>query len=235
MKIAYGTYAMPKHTLEDAIPILANIGYDGVEICAGPRHVGSLPDAMTPSRRAAIRTLLADHDMGVPATFATALHVHETDDAKHAANFEFARELNALPLERSPYGAEKLTTVAADALTSEEKKLQYRLVRARPTLPPSSQTSAATCDLTTTPWTVPVPSRTTRNEDGSLDLLLLGQGELDTTGYVRAMHEAGWDDFITLEVSGMVWNKPAYLPVAAAEFAYATLDGAFREAGVPRG
>ncbi|WP_419166581.1 DNA-directed RNA polymerase subunit omega [Candidatus Palauibacter sp.] len=44
---------------------------------------------------------------------------------------KYARELNALPLESSPYGANKLTTVAAEALTSGEKKLQYRLVRTR--------------------------------------------------------------------------------------------------------
>ena len=44
---------------------------------------------------------------------------------------KYARELNALPLESSPYGADKLTTVAAEALTSGEKRLQYRLVRTR--------------------------------------------------------------------------------------------------------
>jgi DNA-directed RNA polymerase subunit K/omega len=45
---------------------------------------------------------------------------------------KYARELNALPLERSPYGAVKLTTLAAEALTSEDHKLQYRLVRKLP-------------------------------------------------------------------------------------------------------
>ena len=42
---------------------------------------------------------------------------------------KYARELNALPLERSPYGAEKLTTLALRALASGE--LDYRLVRKR--------------------------------------------------------------------------------------------------------
>lgn len=42
---------------------------------------------------------------------------------------KYARELNALPLERSPYGAEKLTTLALAALASGE--LDYRLVRKR--------------------------------------------------------------------------------------------------------
>lgn len=48
---------------------------------------------------------------------------------------KYARELNALPLERSPYGAVKLTTLALEALTSDEHKLQYRLVSAQPSTP----------------------------------------------------------------------------------------------------
>ena len=28
----------------------------------------------------------------------------------------------------------------------------------------------------------------------------------DTVGYLKAMHKAGWTDFITLEVSGIVWG-----------------------------
>jgi DNA-directed RNA polymerase subunit K/omega len=42
---------------------------------------------------------------------------------------KYARELNALPLERSPYGAEKLTTMALAAMVSGQ--LEYRLVRQR--------------------------------------------------------------------------------------------------------
>lgn len=42
---------------------------------------------------------------------------------------KYARELNALPLERSPYGPVKLTTVALEALTSGS--LDYRLVERR--------------------------------------------------------------------------------------------------------
>lgn len=39
---------------------------------------------------------------------------------------KYARELNALPLEQSPYGARKLTTVALEALTSGD--LDYRVI-----------------------------------------------------------------------------------------------------------
>ncbi len=42
---------------------------------------------------------------------------------------KYARELNALPLERSPYGADKLTTMALAAMASGQ--LEYRLVSQR--------------------------------------------------------------------------------------------------------
>ena len=38
---------------------------------------------------------------------------------------KYSRELNALPLERSPYGPVKLTTVSLEALTSD--MLEFRL------------------------------------------------------------------------------------------------------------
>ena len=44
MKIAYGTYALPQMSLEEAFPTLAEIGYDGVELFIGPKHVGAMLD-----------------------------------------------------------------------------------------------------------------------------------------------------------------------------------------------
>jgi sugar phosphate isomerase/epimerase len=73
-----------------------------------------------------------------------------------------------------------------------------------------------------------------RQFDGKFDLLLPGDGELDNTEYVRAMHAAGWDDSLTLEVSARVWSKPEYDPLRAAAQCYEVLDGACRAAGVPR-
>jgi len=64
--------------------------------------------------------------------------VYSPDDLSEAATdkylgvlvaAKYARELNALPLERSPYGAEKLTTMALAALASGN--LDYRLVQKR--------------------------------------------------------------------------------------------------------
>ena len=59
-------------------------------------------------------------------------HVAKTAGTKYLGvlvTAKYARELNALPLERSPYGPVKLTTLALDALTSGQ--LEYRLVTKR--------------------------------------------------------------------------------------------------------
>jgi len=90
MKIAYGTYALPTLPLEEAFPALRKLGYDGVEICLGPNHVGSMPDQMNAVRRAHLRSILADLGLGVPALFLLG-HLWETDPVKHRANLEYVK------------------------------------------------------------------------------------------------------------------------------------------------
>ncbi len=84
------------------------------------------------------------------------------------------------------------------------------------------------------PYTAHTHVTDARIYDDKFELLLLGQGELDCVEYVKAMHEAGWTDFITVEVSTMVWSKQDYDPLEAASLSYKTLDKAFKEAGVTR-
>ena len=282
MKIAYGTYAMPKHPLEESIPILHRIGYDGIEICAGPRHRGSLPEAMTPQRRGAIRELLVQHSMGVPATFATTIHVFEPDAEKHAEDLELAKSLAGLMRAFVP-DREPVLAFGIGGQTHEWLKIRDVIVEQARAFGDLAERdgfriaveahSGAAVDRSTralwlidqigqervrlhfdmvhfylagesaedaVPALVPITGHTHVTDtlvhaDGNRDLLILGQGELDVTGYVRAMAAAGWDDYITLEISGAVWNRPEFLPIGAAEFSYATLDDAFRAAGVARG
>ena len=66
------------------------------------------------------------------------------------------------------------------------------------------------------------------------ELVLLGQGELDCVEYIKAMKDAGWTDFITVEVSTMVWSKEGYDPVSAASLSYDVISKAFDAAGVSR-
>lgn len=73
-----------------------------------------------------------------------------------------------------------------------------------------------------------------RHEDGSFELVLLGNGQLDAAEYMRAMAAAGWPSYITLEVSTMVWSKDDYDWREAAHFCYGSLCTAFAAAGVAR-
>ena len=51
---------------------------------------------------------------------------------------------------------------------------------------------------------------------------------------LKLLFDGGYRGDISCEVSGMVWNKPGYEPVAAAETCYRPLAEAFAEGNVPR-
>jgi len=280
MKIAYGTYAMPETPLEEAIPMLAGMGYEGVEICISPKHIGSTPDEITLSRRETLKGLLREHGMGVPALFVLG-HILETSPDAHRANLEHIRRAHQLARDleiaetpviamgiggrsddweslREPIvscfgdyarlGEEEGFIMAGEAhcgaavdrsdralwvvesVASPAGKLHFDIVH-------MFLSGEAIADSVRK--LVPVTAHThitdaKRHEDGAFDLLLLGQGELDGVAYMKAMDEAGWTSFITLEVSTRVWSREDYDVVEAAKFSYASLTRAFEEAGVAR-
>ena len=65
------------------------------------------------------------------------------------------------------------------------------------------------------------------------EFLTPGEGPFDFVHYLNAMHAAGYQGFITAEVSVMVQRRPDYEPMAHARLAYDTLERAFSETGVP--
>jgi sugar phosphate isomerase/epimerase len=281
MKIAYGTYAMPTMRLEEAIPALAGIGYDGVEVCLGPKHAGSMPAEMDAERRRTARKLLADHGLGVPALFSLGSVFTDSDEA-HRANLEHIRACAGLARDlglREP----PVLAIGIGGGKDQWEGIRERLVallgdyaglaaREDFILAGEAHCGAAVYNAERAVWLfdtvnsprvrmhfdivhmflagedieqsvrtlVPYTAHThvtdaRRHADGTFELLLLGQGELDATAYVGAMHKAGWNDFITLEVSAMVWSKPEYDVMAAAQFSYDSLATAFERAGVLRG
>jgi sugar phosphate isomerase/epimerase len=66
------------------------------------------------------------------------------------------------------------------------------------------------------------------------EFLIPGEGDFDYVTYLRAMQAAGYEGFITAEVSKMVQRRADYDPLAAATLSYQTLAAAFEEAGVER-
>ena len=280
MKIAYGTYAMPTTPLEEAIPTLSGMGYDGIEIAISPRHVGSLPEQIDAARRANLRRLLRENEMGVPALFALG-HTLEPDEEAHRQSLERMRRVAQLARD---LGVADPPVIAQGigGRTAQWEQVRGQIVRqlrdhdrvAREEgyiLAIEPHCNAAVDRSERALWVihevdsphvrlhfdivhmflagereadsvaalVPVTAHThitdaRRHEDGTFDLVLIGQGDLDTVSYLRAMHRAGWTGHITLEVSVRVWGQEGYDPIAAARQCYATLDGAFQEAGVPR-
>ncbi len=62
--------------------------------------------------------------------------------------------------------------------------------------------------------------------DGAVEFLLPGEGDMDLAAYCRAVQKTGTELPITVEVSGMVWNRPDYDPWRAAESCFRALDEA---------
>ncbi|MFA6545300.1 MAG: sugar phosphate isomerase/epimerase [Limisphaerales bacterium] len=60
---------------------------------------------------------------------------------------------------------------------------------------------------------------------------LPGEGTIDYADYFRRLKAANWSGSVCVEVSGQVFGKPGYDPVAAAKKSHAALAPAFRAAG----
>jgi len=76
------------------------------------------------------------------------------------------------------------------------------------------------------PFTVHLHIKDGFLRDGKPRFLLPGQGNLDLTAYMSAIAESGLTLPVTVEVSGMLWNDPAYDPWTAAERSFAALEHA---------
>ena len=280
MKTAYGTYAMPTLWLEEAIPALAEMGYEGVEICVSPKHPGSMPHEIDAARRQGLKELLIDNGLAVPALMIVGQgHVLAEDDAEHRETLEHTRRVCGLARDlgvRHP----PVLAMGIGGRTKEWDEKKDRIAellhdygdlaeREDFILAGEAHCNAAVDRSERVVWLfdtvnhprvrfhfdivhmflageeiedsvatlLPYTAHThvtdaCRHEDGSFDLVLLGQGDLDSTTYVKAMKEEGWTDFITLEVSTRVWSQPDYDPHEAARFCYRSLTNAFREAGI---
>jgi inosose dehydratase len=65
---------------------------------------------------------------------------------------------------------------------------------------------------------------------GKFQFLLPGQGRTDYGKYFALLRKFGYIGPVCVEVSGQVFNKPGYDPVAAAKSSYAALSEAMAKA-----
>ncbi|MBI2940161.1 MAG: sugar phosphate isomerase/epimerase [Chloroflexi bacterium] len=82
------------------------------------------------------------------------------------------------------------------------------------------------------PYAVHTHLKDQRGRYPHFEFLIPGEGDFDYAAYLRAMHEAGYTGFITVEISVMVQRRPGYDPVAAARLSHETLSRAAADAGL---
>ena len=61
---------------------------------------------------------------------------------------------------------------------------------------------------------------------------LPGEGTIDYADYFRRLKAANWQGSVCVEVSGQIFGKPGYDPIAAAKKCHAALSPAFKSAGL---
>ena len=60
---------------------------------------------------------------------------------------------------------------------------------------------------------------------------LPGEGSIDYVKYFSLLKQHGYTGPVCVEVSGQVFNKPGYDPIAAAKKSFAALNGALAKVG----
>ena len=85
MKLGYSTWGMPTVPMDVALPHLAALGYEGVEITVIPGYTANLVE-LTASDRRQIAQLLRDHGLALPS-LASQTSLLASDPEEHRVNF----------------------------------------------------------------------------------------------------------------------------------------------------
>jgi sugar phosphate isomerase/epimerase len=97
MKLGYSTWGMPHVPIDVAVPRIAEMGYDGVEITVLPHYTTAL-EKMDAAERRRIKRMLKEHRLALPAIAAHSSFV-ATDAEQHAANITRLRNAVDLAVE----------------------------------------------------------------------------------------------------------------------------------------
>ena len=265
--------------MDDAIPYLADLGYDGVEITVIPGYTTEL-STLTSEERRRIKKLFMDHNLEMPA-IAGHTSLLDPDVKQHAVNMkrlratvELAADLTMgelIPcLDTTPGGKPDEWTTIKERLLNETGALVDFGAQHGVTLALEPHIGCCLCDVERTLWlleqinspylklnydishfdvagiptaesvaalaphTIHTHVKDQRGKTPDYEFLIPGEGDFDYVEYLHAMKAAGYDDYITVEVSIMVQKRDTYDPLAAATLSYQTLSGAFEEAEISR-
>lgn len=279
MKLGYSTWGMPTVEMDEAVPHLASLGYDGIEITVIPGYTTEL-GTLDPEERRRIRSLFETHGVEMPA-IAGHTSLLESDVRQHAANMKRLRDTVELAadltmnhlvpcLDTTPGGRPEDWPDVRDRLLNEVGGLVEFGARHGVVIAMEPHIGCCLCDVERTLWlldqidsaylklnydishfdvagvptaesvaalaphTVHTHVKDQRGRAPDFEFLIPGEGDFDYVEYLDAMKAAGYDDYITVEVSMMVQQREDYDPLAAAGLAYRTLEEAFEASEAER-
>jgi inosose dehydratase len=118
--LSIGTYSLKGIRLEDAIPLVAKIGYDGLEIAVTP-PLDSEPDQMTPERRRGAVQLLGDSGLKLTALMENLPPAAEA--AQHQAQLVRLRKVVELARDLNPTAPPLVQTVLGGGVWEDRKNI----------------------------------------------------------------------------------------------------------------
>jgi inosose dehydratase len=122
---SFGTYGMKSLRTERAVRVIAEIGYDGVELVARPEW-DSAPARMPSARRKAMRALMNDVDLQLTALMVS---IKPTDDdTEHAAQLESFNRAIELGHDLSPKETPVVQTIFGGGKWDEKKSMLLKRV-----------------------------------------------------------------------------------------------------------
>lgn len=277
MKLAYGNYGMPQTPVATMLRTVAEIGYDGLELCVAPGYP-TAPDQLSRSARHELRTLLAGEQLEIASMMLAKIPVLTGDPSQHQQNLDYLRRVLELRNElgcaveiSSTLGGksaewekdrQRMAAVVAEwadvaqaagaifafephvgGLVNSPQRARWLIERLNhPALRLNFDYShfelvdipleQAVEQLI--PWAAGVHIKDVSGREPDFRFLLPGEGHLDYAHYLSLLRQAGYDGYITIEISGQIFNAPGYDAVQAARFSYETAAGAFTRAGLAR-
>ncbi len=280
MRIGYSTWGMREVPIEEALPAIAALGYQGVELSVAPGWTTELYklDAAT---RARIRELLAEHGLVLTSVIRNASMVADDPD-ENKANMQSLRDAIDLTAELAQPGEPSVMTSHLGGRAEDwEAKKDIAVERLLPLADYAAERNVIIAieihcgsmlnlpdrvdwlfdqvvhpnvrlnfDIShmevmgipidesvprLAPYSIHTHVKDQRGLYPDLEFLTPGEGPFDFVHYLKAMQAAGYDGFITAEVSVMVQGRPNYDPFFHAQLAYWTLRKAFYVAGIDPG
>lgn len=122
LTLSIGTYSLKGIPLEAAIPAVAGIGYDGIEIAVQPGFDGE-PARMPADRRKGVRGLLTDNRLKLTALMEQISPAPASEDKTHKADLDRLRRVFELAHDLDPKTPPLVQTVLGGGQWDDRKNL----------------------------------------------------------------------------------------------------------------